>query len=292
MPGLPAAVDAVIARGMAKAPVDRYPSCGAFMAGLRAALRSVAADGAAVEQRRFERRWTLIAVVGSGILAVAGIIGWLDAVGGMSEATPSVPPTQDASPSIAAQTPGASETLGAFPSQAEAALLEALTPQLRESCERGSYAGVLGDVLGAGVPALPAAGGAIPGAPTRVPAASLSCPQTAASGANLIQVKDFGDATNLGKTGFTTEGAVSGVAAKQGTTGGDCSQEVTRVNGRWERSGADAGAIVCFIDGPTGDAVIYWSYEDDAILVRAVNQRGDTAALYDFFLETARFIAP
>ena len=67
---------------------------------------------------------------------------------------------------------------------------------------------------------------------------------------------------------------------------------MTRVNGRWERSGVDAGAIVCFIDAPTGDAVIYWSYEDDAILVRAVNQRGDTAALYDYFLETARFIAP
>ena len=35
-PTLPAAVDAVLARGMAKAPDDRYPTCGAFMADLRA----------------------------------------------------------------------------------------------------------------------------------------------------------------------------------------------------------------------------------------------------------------
>ena len=37
-PELPRAVDAVIARGMAKSPGDRYPSCGAFAAALRQAL--------------------------------------------------------------------------------------------------------------------------------------------------------------------------------------------------------------------------------------------------------------
>jgi serine/threonine protein kinase len=37
-PELPQAVDAVIARGMAKSPDDRYPSCGAFAAALRQAL--------------------------------------------------------------------------------------------------------------------------------------------------------------------------------------------------------------------------------------------------------------
>jgi serine/threonine-protein kinase len=37
-PELPPAVDAVIARGMAKSPDDRYPSCGAFAAALRQSL--------------------------------------------------------------------------------------------------------------------------------------------------------------------------------------------------------------------------------------------------------------
>ena len=292
MPGLPSGVDAVIARGMAKAPGDRYPTCTAFMADLRSALGMGADGGDDSDERRLVKRWTLIAVVGSGILAVAGIIGWLDAVGGMSDATPSVPPTEATAPSLAAATPGASPTLGVYPNQAEAALLAILTAPLRDACERGSYAAVQGDAPNAGVPGLPGAGGALGAAARALPLASLSCTQTAASGANLLQIKDFGDATNLGKTGFTAEAAVSAVAARQGTTGGTCSRDVTRVNGRWERSGVDAGAIVCFIDIPTGDAVIYWSYEDDAILVRAVNQRGDTAALYDYFLETARFIAP
>jgi serine/threonine-protein kinase len=39
-PGLPQAVDGVIARGMAKSPDDRYPSCGAFAAALRQSLSS------------------------------------------------------------------------------------------------------------------------------------------------------------------------------------------------------------------------------------------------------------
>lgn len=37
-PGLPAAVDRVLHRALAKAPDDRYPTCGAFAADLRAAL--------------------------------------------------------------------------------------------------------------------------------------------------------------------------------------------------------------------------------------------------------------
>jgi hypothetical protein len=39
-PELPTALDAVLARGLAKAPVDRYPTCAAFVAALAAALGS------------------------------------------------------------------------------------------------------------------------------------------------------------------------------------------------------------------------------------------------------------
>ncbi len=180
-----------------------------------------------------------------------------------------------------------------FPDLREAALLALLTPELRADCERGSYAAVSGDVPSApGGPAQPGPIGAAPAAPRAVPAASLSCPQIATSGANLLLIRDFGASTNQGKAGFTVEGAIGGVAGKQGAAGGNCDRDTTRVNGRWDRAGIDSGAIVCFTDAATGDAVIYWSYEDEAILVRAVNQRGDTAALYDYFLETARFIAP
>ena len=45
-PGLPAAVDAVLATALAKDPGDRYPSCGQFAAELRAALGAPSAPGA------------------------------------------------------------------------------------------------------------------------------------------------------------------------------------------------------------------------------------------------------
>ena len=44
-PGLPAVVDAVLARGLAKAPVDRYPTCAAFVRALSAALAQAGANG-------------------------------------------------------------------------------------------------------------------------------------------------------------------------------------------------------------------------------------------------------
>jgi serine/threonine-protein kinase len=50
-PDLPQAVDAVIARAMAKAPQDRYPTCGEFTAALSLALRAAPyAPGAATAQ--------------------------------------------------------------------------------------------------------------------------------------------------------------------------------------------------------------------------------------------------
>ena len=205
-------------------------------------------------------------------------------MGATGEVSPS--PSQTAEGSASAVTPGADATREVFPDPVERALLALLPTPLQSTCERGSYAAVQGDIPNAGT------GGALGAQTSRRPMASLDCPQTAVSGANLVQIRDFGEATNLGKTGVTAEGAVSAVASKQGTTGGDCSRDVTRVNGRWARAGVDAGAIVCFTDTPTGDAVIYWSYEEEAILVRAVNQRGDTAALYDYFVDTSRFIAP
>ncbi|MEU0086632.1 serine/threonine-protein kinase [Streptomyces sp. NPDC006274] len=51
-PDLPAGVDAVMAKALAKSPEDRYGSCGEFVAALRAAATAPAADGAAGDSGR------------------------------------------------------------------------------------------------------------------------------------------------------------------------------------------------------------------------------------------------
>ena len=184
-----------------------------------------------------------------------------------------------------------SPTRAPFPDAAESALLASLPGSLGQACERGSYVAVQADDLTAGVPAPPNQGGPFISAPTRIPTASLSCPQVATSGANLVLIRDFGEATNLGKKGFTADGAVSALRPAKVPEVANCSKQ-TRVNGRWLRAGVDTGAIVCYTDASSGDAVLAWSYVDDAIMVRAVNEHGDSKALYDFFLKISTYIAP
>jgi serine/threonine protein kinase len=296
-PELPAAVDAVVARGMAKTPADRYPSCAALITDLRSALAeaSPALSGLARRHNVDRRVWVALAI--SGAFAAFALATWLGDMGAGRSPAPSAGGSGAADATLAAASPSqaatstASATRAAFPDAAEASLLASLPATLRQACERGSYVAVQGDDPTAGVAAPPAQGGAFLSAPTRTPTASLSCPQVAASGANLVLIRDFGEPTNQGKAGFTADGAVSRLAASQGTRGGDCAIE-TRVNGRWQRAGVDTGAIVCYTDTSSGDAVLAWSYVDEAIMVRAVNEHGDSTALYDFFLQIARYIAP
>jgi hypothetical protein len=113
-----------------------------------------------------------------------------------------------------------------------------------------------------------------------------------ASGANEVTVRVFHNpGTNLTSGGFTTDSAISVLESGRQLKLGDCASS-TRAGGRWQLLGVDAGGMACFTDGQTGDAILYWSYRNDAILVKAVNQKGDSAALYAFFQSVARFITP
>ncbi len=111
------------------------------------------------------------------------------------------------------------------------------------------------------------------------PLASLACSPLASAGVNIVEIRKYPFlGTTAGNTGFTTEAAISDIAGERhGTTGGDCATR-TRVNGRWELGDEDAGAIVCYLDPVTGDAVLWWSYKDASVLVRAANQRGEREA--------------
>ena len=71
-PELPPAIDAVLARGMAKEPEDRFESCDALVAAAREALGldAPAAGGAVALARRGSRRW-LVAIVAAVALGAA-----------------------------------------------------------------------------------------------------------------------------------------------------------------------------------------------------------------------------
>jgi hypothetical protein len=55
--------------------------------------------------------------------------------------------------------------------------------------------------------------------------------------------------------------------------------------------GQDDGAIVCYSEAATGDAFLMWTYDQQALVVSAVNARGDNAALYQFFERVKAFIS-
>jgi serine/threonine-protein kinase len=271
-PELPAAVDAVLARGMAKASADRYATCAAFMGALRGALDISATAPRPIPVAAARRSRRIPLAIGATTVLLIAIAGVLLGVGAFGPgATPSPSPSEVA---VASSTPNASATLGAFPSDAEAALLHALPADLSEVCQRGSYK-AMDAGFGQGHPL-----------------ASLSCKLPAGTGANEIDIWRFRFLGTLaGNSGFTTESFISIIAGPKNIPGGDC-RVSPRANGRWELSGEDAGAIICYHDAATGDAILYWTYKDYAILVEATNSRGDSAALYAYFRQVAPFISP
>ena len=279
-PDLPADVDAVLARGMAKRPDDRYPSCEAFVVALRGALgvrpteerRAVAAAG---------RRTRRLAVGAAAVLLVAVVaiaVGAWGFGGGAAPSPSALPaaPGGSAAASSPAPSAAASAAGDAFPSVDELALLDrlaALPGGLAKTCQRGSYA-------------------AVP--PGIVPLASLECSPDVATGASQIVVKQFGPEYGGGGGHSVSAFSVVDIFTAYPFTNlpaGDCAEGSPAI-GRWSLAGQVRGALACYTQEATGDALLYWIYEADALLVRARNARGDSPALYAFFEKNARFIAP
>ena len=255
-PALPAEVDAVIARGMAKKPDDRFPTSEAFVTALRQAL-----GVRPTEERRVPllgRRWRsyVLGALGVAIIAVAGGI-WLagGGPGPLASASPSPSETSAA---------GASPSAEPFPNANEAALLDVLPPALKTSCQPGSYdlivpgEGILRDLL-----------------------ASILCRPGIASGATDVLIRQF-------RGGFKFDALTTTIQREQGLPPGDCATGEPGA-GRWLFNGKDAGAILCFNSGTA--AVLYWTHTA-GILVKATNSNLDSSALYGFFKNTARFISP
>ncbi len=275
-PEVPIEVDAVIARGLAKDPADRYPDCRTMIDDLRGALGLTAVHPRPIDRPARDRR--PLALVGGLLLVVLlGVVAFGLLTSSESPSGPSDAPSQDiASPSTVA---GASPTDAVYPNPAEQALLEGLPDDLQRTCARGPYGVIVGN----------SGGGA--------PEVSLLCMPSVTAGANEVLIRRF--ALSSASHGLVP-GFISSIAAGEGAPGwlkgdglpiapGDCATKA-RANGRWSIAGEDVGPIACFTAAASGDAFLWWGYDDDAILVRAVNQRGDAAALYDWFENNALFI--
>ncbi|HEY8169256.1 MAG TPA: serine/threonine-protein kinase, partial [Candidatus Limnocylindrales bacterium] len=166
-PDLPAAVDVVVARALAKQPDDRYPDCRSFLDELRSAL-GVTATQPRPAPGSSPRRGPIVvgvAVATVAVLAVVVLLASNGTFGGAAGASPSGSTAVQAS--APAPSADASATLGAFPTAAEAALIAALPAELQATCARGPYRQVAAESFGSGQPL-----------------ATVLCSLVAASGAN------------------------------------------------------------------------------------------------------------
>ena len=287
-PELPAAVDAVLARGMAKRPDDRYPSCEAFVVALRGALGvRPTEERRAVAGARPTRRLVVGAAAVLLVAVVSVAVGaW--GLGGGAAPSPSAVPTSpggSAAASSAAPSAAASDAgVNTFPNADEQALLAkiaAVPGGFATTCVRGPYTTVAAVSSQAGYAA--------------VPLASLECSPDIATGASQVIVRQLRPATV--ELHFV-ENFVASLAIRPGGQGpitvippGDCANGSPAI-GSWGSADTARGTLACYTDEATGDALLYWSYDRDAILVRARNARGDAAALFSFFDKYAKFIAP
>jgi hypothetical protein len=128
--------------------------------------------------------------------------------------------------------------------------------------------------------------------PALVPRASLECSPDIATGASQVIVRQFPISRGGGKSANSyTVKSVFAAYPFVDLPLGDCAKESPAI-GSWSLAGNVRGTLACYTDDATGDALLYWTYDKDEILVRARNARGDSEALYDFFERNARFIAP
>jgi hypothetical protein len=261
--------DAVLIRGMAKKPEDRFTTCEAFVAALRQALGVRPTEERAVLAATSRRVWPALVAATVVLILVGGGL-WLGNRGVTTG--PSLSPTAPAS-AVAEATPTADAS---FPNAEEAALLKVMPSGIKDHCLR--HANDIVYMSGAG---------GLGGGGARIPFASLSCAQPAGAGADLILVREF----NL----FDTDDVITRAAAFKGIPSvdspDDCATKALAA-GRWLVAGRDVGAFICFVDGSTGEANLWWSYTNTGVLASATKANGGAAALVRFFDQYARFIGP
>jgi predicted Ser/Thr protein kinase len=264
-PDLPAAIDAVLARGMAKNADDRYPSSEAMVGALRQALGVRITDQQVIPARRDRRRLTLIAT-GLIVLALLVMAGAFWASGRATPGgSPSASPTTQAIASPTARPTSAAE---AFPTLDEVRLIAAIPPETDPSCTRGD------DAL------LPSRQGM-----EVKPRAHVTCRMLGGAGPDTLD----GWYVTPGTPVYAAD-VVVGLGTGQGAIEAPCESDGASIGG-WPEEGDFLGAYLCYQDPDTGAAVIAWSTGDWGVY-RISASDGDRRSLRQWWLANRAAITP
>jgi serine/threonine protein kinase len=256
-PELPAELDRVIRKAMAKKPDDRYPTGRAFIAALKQALGRTPTETRPIPVSPMRRRLPFIVAGAAAILVVMGMAA---ASLGLLGGTPSPSPSP-----LAAGTGGlaATPTSTTFPSEAEQALMSRLPVSVRSDCRRID----------------PRVDG---GFGFQQPDTSIECQVATTKGTIQLQIYQFPFDGTAQSEFFNASGRLE-------LPGGDCAT-TPRATGKWTAADVPRGDLLCFQEEDPPRSWLIWTYRLERIFARASSAGLDSKAMYAWWLSVAPFI--
>ena len=304
-PELPAGVDAVLARGMAKDPLVRYETCAALMADLRAALSGalIATPTTPASPTSRRRPLAIAAVLGIGLVGVAGLALASGLVGSGSP-TSSPPGSVAVASSTAAPSPTPSPTPAptstTFPTAREAAFIAKL-PESLTGCTRTTEKAAAGPAgldrrVDRFVYAFDQAPDPIVLA-CEVPGDDVDVAYVLWDGSmgrpdpvHIPGIVQGTVAQNPDDT-WAPNTLMGWMAGLYQVPDGDCAASIPAVS-RWTSGREERGQLGCRSSDSSGKAWLYWTDEQTRVYGWASAPDGDRASLYDWWKQTAPFILP